>query len=667
MGVCSFAVFLFKEIIYMKIINLGIVAHVDAGKTTTTENLLYYSGAIKEIGRVDLGNTQTDSMDLERKRGISIKSSTISFMWKDIKVNIIDTPGHVDFISEVERSLSILDGAILIISAVEGIQSQTRILFNTLKALKIPTIIFINKLDRVGADYNKVVNEIKTTMSHKIVRLQGVNEEGDKDVSLKNFFEEGGIGDDVIDVLSDLDEPFLEAYVKGLEYDKEEVEEKLSFYSRQGSLYPVFCGAASIGLGIKELLDGIYSYLPYSNGESNDELSGVVFKIERININEKRVYVRLFQGQISVRDTIIVDSRDIVEKVKKITSLENGKFIEVSTIKAGDIGILYGLKSLQIGDIIGVKNHRIKNISIAKPTLKTTISAINKEENSNLFKTLTLLAEEDPLLEIGTDDNENEIYINLFGEVQMEILSSTLEEYYGIKVKFSDIQTIYKETPKGVGTSIIHMGDELNPFWATVGLKIEPLERGEGLRYVSDVSTGSIPKSFQNAIEEAVIKTSKQGLFGWEVTDIKITLIYGEFNSVMSTPADFRNVTPMVFMEALYEAKTDLLEPLQEFELRIPKNVISKAIWDLEVMRATFENPIVTDEEVYIKGLIPTENSKKYKLKIASYTEGKGMFVTKFYGYQNTEFESYKVRKKTTYDPLNKKEYLLHKLNAIRD
>lgn len=667
MGVCSFAAFLFKEIIYMKTINIGIVAHVDAGKTTTTENLLYYSGAIKEIGRVDLGNTQTDSMDLERKRGITIKSSAISFTWNDIKINIIDTPGHVDFISEVERSLSVLDGAILVISAAEGIQSQTRILFNTLKALKIPTIIFINKLDRVGADYDRLINEIKSTISDRIVRLQKINGEGSKDISLNDLFEENIISDDIINVLSDLDEAFLEAYIEEIEYDKKDIQEKISFYSKQGSLYPVLCGAASTGLGIKNLLDGICSYLPFSSGDSNDDLSGVVFKIERTNVNEKKVYVRLFEGQISVRDTISVPSKDMVEKVKKISALENGKFVEVSTIKAGDIGILYGLKSFQIGDVLGVKNHKIKNTSIAKPTLKTTISAINKEENRNLFGILTLLAEEDPLLEIGTDDNQKEIYINLFGEVQMEILSAILEDSHGIKVKFSDIQTIYKETPKRIGTSIIRMQEELNPFWATVGLKIEPLSRGEGLKYISKVSVGSLPKSFQNAIEEAVIKTSKQGLFGWEVTDIKVTLIHGEFNSVMSTPADFRNVTPMVFMEALYEAKTDLLEPLHEFELRIPKNVLSKAIWDLEIMSATFENPIVIDEEVYIKGLIPVESSKEYKLKIASYTGGKGMFVTKFYGYQNTEFKEYKVRKKTTYDPLNKKEYLLHKLNAIRD
>lgn len=337
-----------------KTINIGIVAHVDAGKTTITENLLYCSGAIKSVGRVDLGNTQTDSMELERKRGITIKSSTVSFTWNDVKVNIVDTPGHVDFISEVERSLSILDGAIIVISGVEGIQSQTRILFNTLKQLNIPTIIFINKLDRVGANSNKVLEEIKKNMSNKVVKLQEAYNEGSKDVYIKNLFDACMTNDNVIDILSDLDEGFLEKYISGMEIKKEELHEKFVSYAKEGGLYPVFCGAAAIGLGIEDLLDGICSYFPCANGDSEDDLSGVIFKIERTSTNEKKVYVRLFKGKISVRDKIQSPNKETAEKVKKINSLENGKVTEVQRIEAGDIGILYGLASFQVGDIIGI-------------------------------------------------------------------------------------------------------------------------------------------------------------------------------------------------------------------------------------------------------------------------------------------------------------------------
>ena len=420
----------------MKKINIGIVAHVDAGKTTVTENLLYYSGVIKEVGRVDSGNTKTDSMDLERKRGISIKSSPISFNWKNVKINIIDTPGHVDFISEVERSLSVLDGAILIVSAREGIQSQTRILFDTLKALKIPTIIFVNKIDRVGACYKKLLKELKINLSDKIVGLQNVYEVGSKKAYLGELFEESVIEEEIINVLSKLDYELLEAYVEGRQISKMEIDKKVSYYAKKGMVYPVLCGSGLLGLGIENLLEAISKFLPYSEGNNKNNLSGVVFKIQRENLNEKKVYVRLYEGEIAVRDTIEIQNKAIVEKVNKIKVLEDGNLIEKSNISAGDIGVLYGVKNLQIGDVIGVPCNKIKSISIARPTLKTKVWPINKSNNSRLFEALTILAEEDPLLELEKDEFEDEIYINLFGEIQMEILKYVLEDSYGIEVEF---------------------------------------------------------------------------------------------------------------------------------------------------------------------------------------------------------------------------------------
>ena len=288
----------------MKTINIGIVAHVDAGKTTVTENLLYHSGVIKEVGRVDSGNTQTDSMELERKRGISIKSSPISFTWNDFKINIIDTPGHVDFISEVERSLSVLDGAILIISAKEGIQSQTRILFDTLKSLNIPTIIFVNKIDRVGVNYYKLINELKEVLCDKAIKLQEVYNEESKLVSIRSTFEEKLIDDDIINVLSELDESILESYINDVKISNKYIEDKISFFAKKGVVYPILCGSALNGVGIKELLDGIVRFIPFCNESSDKDLSGVVFKIQIDNGNEQKVFIRLFQGKISVRDKI---------------------------------------------------------------------------------------------------------------------------------------------------------------------------------------------------------------------------------------------------------------------------------------------------------------------------------------------------------------------------
>ncbi len=651
----------------MRKINIGIVAHVDAGKTTVTENLLYCGGVIKEIGRVDSGNTQTDSMELERKRGISIKSSPTSFNWNEVKINIIDTPGHVDFISEVERSLSVLDGAILVVSAKEGVQSQTRVLFDTLKALNIPTIIFINKIDRIGVNLKKLMNELKTALSDKIVSLQAVSDEGSKEVSLYNIYEKNIIGENIIDVLSEFDDDILELYINNQTIPREAIEEKISFYSKKGAVYPILYGSALMGIGIRELLDAIPKYLPLSDGNGTEALSGVVFKIQRGSVNDKRVYIRLFQGEISLRDTIAIENKNILEKVKRINIIENGKLIEASKVSSGDIGVLYGLKDLQINDIIGCQCSKFKVISIAKPTMTTRVLPVNKDDSNKLFTALTLLAEEDPLLQLSADGIENEIHINLFGEIQMEILKALLKDDFDIDVKFMDTSTIYKETPRGVGSAVAHIYRKGNPFSAGVGIKVEPIGRGKGLEYVTEVSFGSLEKPFQNAVKEAVFQTCKQGLLGWEVTDIKVTFNFSQYDSVNSTPADFRNLTPMVLMEAIDNAKTELLEPYYSFELKIPEAVSGKAMSDLEKMRTIFDETIVNENEFIVKGIIPVDTSKNYNLKLASYTEGKGVFYTKLYGYKKDLLGLGKSRKKTLVDPLNKELYLMHKLNVIRN
>ena len=649
----------------MKKINIGIVAHVDAGKTTVTENLLYLAGVIKEIGRVDSGNTQTDSMELERKRGISIKSSPTSFNWNDVKINIIDTPGHVDFISEVQRSLSVLDGAVLVVSAKEGVQSQTRVLFDTLKSLNIPTLIFINKIDRIGVNLKKLIRELKTSLSNKIVRLQNVYDEGNKEVSLSKLYEHSIIDEDIMNVLSELDDDILESYLNDINLCEKTIENKVSFYSKKGSLYPVLFGSALLGIGIKELLDAVPKYLPFSNSNKNNTVSGVVFKIQREGMNEKKIYIRLYEGEICLRDTIKIANKDTLEKIHRINIIENGKLIEASNVSAGDIAVLYNIKSLEINDVLGSECEKFKAVNISKPTLTTRVLPVNKEDKNRLFTTLTLLTEEDPLLEINTDGMENEIHINLFGEIQMEILKSLLLDKYNIEVNFLDTTTIYKETPRDMGSAVFYINK--NPFSAGVGIKVEPIGRGKGLEYVTEVSFGSLEKPFQNAVKEAVLQTCKQGLLGWEVTDIKVTFNFSQYDSVCSTPSGFRNLTPMVLMEALDNAKTELLEPYYKFELKVPKSMSGKAISDLEKMRAAFDETNIKGNEFVVKGLIPVDTCKTYSLRLASYTEGKGLFYTKLYGYKKGSLDLNKRRKKTMIDPLNKKLYLMKKLNAIKD
>ncbi len=654
-----------KTINKINTINLGIVAHVDAGKTTVTENLLYHGHVIDKIGRVDNGDTQTDTMELEKARGITIKASAISFNYKDVKINILDTPGHVDFISEVERSLSVLDGAVLVVSAVEGVQSQTKVLFNTLKKLNIPTIIFINKLDRIGSNANKVYKEIRKLLSDKAVLMQTCLNEASKEIKIIDSFNSEELYNRLLDVLSELDEEILNEYLEKEYVNKDLINKKISLYSGEGLIYPVFLGSAGLNIGTDLLLNKILNYFSINNNNDN-ELSGVVFKIERTASNEKKAYVRMFGGEVNVRDVIRIND-ETLEKVKKISNLEIGRSLDGKKISCGDIGIIHGIFCMKIGTIIGKKSDKLRYVSLARPTLKTKISLADGEDNHKLYMALLNLSDEDPLLELETDDSNGDIYINLFGEVQKEIIYSVLKAQYGLNIQYSNNQTIYKETVCGIGNAMMYEGQKLNMFHATVGIKVEPLERGAGLHYKSNVTTGFLPKSFQNAIEEAVSETCKYGLYGWELTDMEVTLVDSEYNSVESTPSDFRNLTPMVLMEAIDNAKTRLLEPINEFELSVPEYAISKSMFDLKMMGAEFDGPNLVGDDYVLNGLIPVENSKDYQIKIASYTEGKGIFITKFSGYRNTVFDESKICKRSIINPLNKKEYIMYKLNVIRN
>lgn len=650
----------------MNKINIGIVAHVDAGKTTVTENLLYLGGVIKEIGRVDNGNTQTDSMELERKRGITIKSSVISFNWKNVKINILDTPGHADFVAEVERSLSVLDGAVLVVSAVEGVQAHTLMLFRVLKKLKLPTVIFINKLDRSGANYKRVIEEMKKVLSPNIIGVQNAHREGTHELEVKKPYSHDSMGE-IIENLCDIDDKFLEAYINNEKIERAYVKQRIKFKARCGKLYPVLIGAALKGIGMQDLMDAVVKYLPYSKGNEESMLSGVVFKIDNSKINNKKTYVRLFNGKINVRDKLSILGRENDEKVKRIDALLNGKNLESETLTAGDIGILYGIKGAKIGDIVGVRDKKIKAINLAEPVLKAKIIPLDENENIKLYEAILTLSEEDPLLKYEASEDEKDLYLNFFGEVQMEVVKAILESKYNIKVKFEKALTIYKETPQKVGTAVTHIYETENPFYAGIGMKVEPLKRGEGIKYVSEVTTGYLPKTFQNGIEDGIYDTLSQGLYGWELTDIKITLIHGVFDSVMSTPAEFRNLAPMVLMEAINNAKTKLLEPLYEFELKVSKDVCGRAISDLTRLRAKFDNPIQLNEDILLQGLIPVNTSRGYNLEVTYYTEGKGMFVTKFYGFEEIPFKLGRTRENHKIDPLNKKMYIMYKRKVLKN
>lgn len=646
----------------MTTINIGIVAHVDAGKTSLTERILYETNVIKEIGRVDSGNTQTDSMELERQRGITIKASVVSFFIDDVKVNVIDTPGHADFIAEVERSFRVLDGAILAISAVEGVQAQTKILMRTLQKLNIPTILFVNKIDRNGANTEKVMKQIKEILSNEAFPFYSAQNEGTKEariIAYKSY-------DDCMELLAPYNESLLASYVNDEIVPGVLLREELEKQIQQANVYPIFFGSAMTGIGVTELLENISTLFPANKSAENETLSGVVFKIEREPSGEKIAYVRVFSGRLHVRKYVDIQRGDVLghkEKIKKICLFHKGNVVQSSIVPSGEFCKVWGLNDIKIGDIIGERTNYIKDIHFAEPQMEAAIEAVPKERIHDLYAALMDLCEEDPLIKVWKDDIHNELYIRLFGEVQKEVIETTLFEKYNLQVTFSNTRVVCIEKPIGVGNSVEVMGEKTNPFYATIGFKIERGELNSGIIYKLGVELGSLPLAFHKAIEDTVFQTLKQGLYGWEVTDIIVTLTHTGYASPVTTASDFRNLTPLVLMDALKQAETCVFEPVNAFELTVPERAISTAMYKLAAIPAAFADPIINNDSYELTGSLPVAKTENFKRMLHSFTEGEGIFTTKPSGYKELK-APFPTRKRVDYNPLNRKDYLLHVLKA---
>ncbi|KFN03367.1 GTP-binding protein [Bacillus clarus] len=646
----------------MTTINIGIVAHVDAGKTSLTERILFETNVIKEIGRVDSGNTQTDSMELERQRGITIKASVVSFFINNLKVNVIDTPGHADFIAEVERSFRVLDGAILVISAVEGVQAQTKILMRTLQKLNIPTVLFVNKIDRSGANTEKVVKQIKEILSNDAFPFYSAQNEGTKEARIIEY----KAYDECMERLAPYTESLLASYVNNEIVADTLLRKELEKQIQQANVYPIFFGSAMTGIGITELLENISALIPANKSVQDETLSGVVFKIEREPSGEKIAYVRVFSGSLHVRKYVDIqrgESLSHKEKIKKMCIFHNGNAVQSSTVHSGEFCKVWGLSDIKIGDIIGEWTQYMKDVQLAEPQMEAAIEAVPKERIHDLYAALMELCEEDPLIKVWKDNIQNELYIRLFGEVQKEVIETTLHEKYNIQVAFSNTRVVCVEKPVGIGYAAEVMGEKANPFYATIGFKVERGKLNSGITYNLGVELGSLPLAFHKAIEDTVFQTLKQGLYGWEVTDMIVTLTHTGYASPVTTASDFRNLTPLVLMDALKRAETCVYEPLNEFELTVPEHAISTAMYKLAAIPATFAEPMLHNDSYHLTGSLPVAKTENFKRMLHSFTEGEGIFTTKPAGFTKLK-SSFPTRKRVDFNPLNRKDYLLHVLKA---
>lgn len=611
----------------MKIINIGILAHVDAGKTTLTESLLYTSGAILELGSVDKGTTRTDTMFLERQRGITIQAAVTSFNWNDYKINIVDTPGHTDFVTEVYRSLSVLDGAILVISAKDGVQAQTRILFHALQKMNIPTIIFINKIDQYGINLNNIYQNIKEKLSNDIIVMQNVTLT--PEISIKNIIDL----DDWDPVISKNDK-LLKKYIAGEKLTIQELTQEEYRCVKKGSLFPIYHGSAKNNIGTQQLIEAISNLFCPEMNKNYSELCGRVFKIEYTDHKQRLVYLRLYSGTLHLRDTIVLSEKKKV-KLTEIYIPSNGEMIQTKIVCSGDIFIIPN-NTLRLNDIIG--NEKILPCNVwndkTAPILRTRIEPIKIEEREKLLDALTEIADTDPLLRYYVDTITHEIIISFLGTVQLEVICSLLIEKYHINIRIEDPTVIYLEKPLQKADYTIHIEVPPNPFWASIGLSITPLPIGSGIQYESKVSLGYLNQSFQNAVREGINYGLEQGLYGWEVTDCKICFEYGVYYSPVSTPSDFRFLAPIVLEQTLKKAGTQLLEPYLSFILFTPQGYLSRAYNDAQKHCAIIETSQSKNDEIIFTGHIPVRCINEYRNTLTLYTNGQAVFLTELKDYQ---------------------------------
>ncbi|MEA3445777.1 MAG: translation factor GTPase family protein [Bacteroidota bacterium] len=646
---------------------IGILAHVDAGKTSLSENMLFRANAIKNLGSVDNGTSVTDWLDIEKERGISVRAADTSFFWQNYKITLIDTPGHVDFSSEVERSLSILDGAVLLISAVEGIQPQTEVLIEALQKLKIPFLIFLNKTDRAGADIELVIQELEKDFSIKCFNAFEIKNEEYANVTISKFWDESNYSRhlELIERIAENDENLLEKYLNDKLISFDDLSRSLKHASLNQTLVQVIPGSAKTGIGINELLNTIVDFLPAPTGSSKGNLTSIVYKIMHDKNIGRLVGVRLFDGLLKVRDTVS-SGNGKTEKVNQIRKYRGQVFDQADCLQAGEIGYVAGLSSFNIGDAVGLHPAKKQKFSFDLPLLTVQVFPLNKPDYSILAKALQILSIEDPLLSFECLREEQELHIKIRGIIQTQILSGILKSRFNIEAEFGKPTVIYKETiaKRGFGYEAYTMP---KPCWAVVKFLIGPGERGSGVVYESKVSVNKIKQRYQNEVERTISKALKQGIKGWEVTDVKITLVDGEDHEVHSNPGDFILATPIGIMKGLEENGTTLLEPVLSFKISAPDDSLGKIAADLHKMRATFENPDFENSKVKLTGLVPLSTSLDYAIRLGSVTGGKGKFSTRFSGYQAIANDLGATRKFKGISPLDRSKYILKMRGAITE
>ncbi len=646
-------------------INIAILAHVDAGKTTLTEALLYHTGELRKLGNVDKGTAVSDFLPVEKDRGISVVASNVSFNYQGIDFNIIDTPGHADFVSEVERSLIAADIVILMISASDGVQAQTRSLWQIIEKLRIPKLILVNKIDNITVDIERVVLEIKTELKTPIVVRQNVNIAEDKHVLLSSILSaENELKDEYYETLADYDDEILNDFLQGNIITEQKAESVYKTECRNAIITPLLYSVAKKSIGIPDLLDEIVKVFLPDNINSDLGFSARVFKISHNALFGRMAFIKIISGSLHKKQEVYNQRIADTEKINLIKRIFSNRFFDIEEAIAGQIVAVTGFMNARVGDVLGEVNVEQRFEFNTVPILTVEVKSVEKEKYAPLAQALLQMNMEDPLLNFRWFKDEQQLHINVNGKIQIQILQRLIKDRYDIETVFETPSIIYKETPKTVAFAYEEYTMP-KPCWAVIKLKVEPAPRGSGVEYHSEVGVNDILLKYQKEVERTIPLALEQGIKGWGVTDIKITLVDGEDHVMHSRSGDFVVATPMAIMNALKEADTELLEPIMKFNLQAPESILGQIVSDIHKMRGEFEQPVFFEDKISITGKLPASTSMDYPVALASLSGGKAFIQMQFDSYQLVDERFAVIREFRGISPLHRAKYILKARNAI--
>lgn len=672
-----------RSIALDKVRNIGIAAHIDAGKTTTTERILFYSGVVHKIGEVHDGTATTDWMAQERERGITITAAAISTSWKDHRINIIDTPGHVDFTIEVERSMRVLDGVVAVFCAVGGVQPQSETVWRQADRYKVPRLVFVNKMDRMGANFLRVREQIRARFGSNAVPIQlpiGSEAEliGIIDlVKMKAYIYKDEIGKDIeetdipadmtdlvndwrsqlLESVADSDDVLMEKYLEGEELTEEEVRVGLRKGTLNGKIVPMTCGSAFKNKGVQLLLDAVIDYLPspidvkpvqglLPNGEEaireskdNAPMSALAFKIMSDPYG-RLTFVRVYSGILKKGSYALNSSKNKKERISRLIILKADERQEVDELRAGDLGAVLGLKDTFTGDTLCDDTAPIvlETLFIPEPVISVAVEPKTKQDMEKLSKALQSLSEEDPTFRVMTDSETNQTIISGMGELHLEILVDRMKREFNVEANVGAPQVAYRETIRKTVSNVegkfMRQSGGKGQYGHVV-IDLEPAEPGTGFEFVSKIVGGVIPKEYIKPSEQGMKEACESGILaGYPLIDVRATLVHGSFHDVDSSEMAFKIAGSMAIKEAVMKANPVLLEPMMKVEVETPEDYMGDVIGDLSRRRGNIAGMEDAPSGKRVEARVPLSEMFGYSTDLRSATQGRASFSMEFSHYE---------------------------------